>query len=762
MLTRNEVEIEQPKRDENGKIERDEMITRSQVDRYIKQSPTKKFLGIPFSAWIYNFSNPDKTNWWNNFLRRLGREPVILDTALTRQSSSNIKIYMDSRGYFESSDSFDIRTSGRHAHVTYSLVPREASRIGSIDYDFRDPFLKAVILSDSAATLLHSGDIFDTGVLNKERVRIASFLKDNGYFNFSVDNISFVARSVAQQDRVVDLTVVVKQYVAGFGADDKPIMENNPIYRIKDVYVYPDYNPAVAAIDSLYYRSDITSDYNGLYIVSKGKPGIRPEVLRNTINLYPGSLYDAREVKRVYDNLMRMGYYKSASIIFNEVPQTKKNVVTFVGDSDLNDDVTTTESLLNCKILCTPTAKQGYSLLLEATTTSSFYGISTTLGYQNRNLFRGAELFDISFTGGYEFLKNPGAKNSFELGGQTSLSLPRFMIPKPFKRRNMAYNPQTRFELAVNYQRRPYYHRSLSSATFGYNWSNGKYRSFAVRPIDVSLVDVSYIDHENFLDKLQNPYLAKSYESKLIAGVSGSYLYNNPNRNSRGNYLVLRLNCESNGNLLYGLSNLFSRSKPADGHYKILGIQYSEYIRADVSLSNKISLSDDGVSALVYRGYAGCAFSYGNSQVIPFDRLFYAGGSNSMRGWVVRTLGPGNVPYQRVDYPSQLGNMRLEANLEFRFPIWGAVHGATFFDAGNIWYLRESDYNAQALFRPSTFLSQLGFNTGLGIRIDVKFVLLRLDWGIRIHDPNQPSGERWIHNFKYGNTALNFGIGYPF
>ncbi len=170
-------------------------------------------------------------------------------------------------------------------------------------------------------------------------------------------------------------------------------------------------------------------------------------------------------------------------------------------------------------------------------------------------------------------------------------------------------------------------------------------------------------------------------------------------------------------------------------------------------------------TALAWRLYGGVALAYGNSKVVPFDRLFYAGGSNSMRGWTPRTLGPGSVPITRTDeFPTQLGDMKLEANLEFRFPIWGIVHGATFFDVGNIWYVRTnpSEYSSEAVFHFDDFYKQLGFNTGLGLRLDIKFAVLRLDWGIQLHNPNKPAGERWIHNFRWKNTALNFGVGYPF
>jgi outer membrane protein assembly factor BamA len=212
------------------------------------------------------------------------------------------------------------------------------------------------------------------------------------------------------------------------------------------------------------------------------------------------------------------------------------------------------------------------------------------------------------------------------------------------------------------------------------------------------------------------------------------------------------------------LSHLLSKPAPERDHYNIFGIRYSQYFRTDLSFSRKEVLG--AKTALAYRLYAGAGLAYGNSTEIPIDRLFYAGGSNSMRGWAARTLGPGSVTItedQRI-YPSQVGNMKIEANLEFRFPIWSMFNGALFFDAGNVFMIGQKgrEYAEGSVFHFNDFYKNIGFNTGLGIRLDISFAVLRFDWGIRLYDPNQPMGERWIHNFRWKNTALNFGVGYPF
>ncbi|MDE5707865.1 MAG: outer membrane protein assembly factor, partial [Alistipes sp.] len=267
-----------------------------------------------------------------------------------------------------------------------------------------------------------------------------------------------------------------------------------------------------------------------------------------------------------------------------------------------------------------------------------------------------------------------------------------------------------------------------------------------------------------------NQYLIYSYKSQFIAGLSFGYVYNNQFKHLGGNATMIRFNVETAGNLVDGLEHLFSHPQAGQSYYRIFGLRYAQYVRADLSLSRKITLGEK--TALAGRLYGGAAVAYGNSDIVPFDRMFYAGGSNSMRGWTPRTLGPGSVLITDLEYPTQLGDMRLEANLEFRFPIWGIVHGAAFLDVGNIWNLKDkslySDSSVSAsdaastVFRFGDFYRQLGFDTGVGLRLDIKFAVLRLDWGIQLHNPNNPAGERWIHNFKWKNTALNFGVGYPF
>ena len=752
-------------------VEKDEALSKQErirvtdLEEFIRQHPTKKFLGTNFYIWVYNHADTAQRNtWWNRFKSRLGKAPVLYDSSLTARSAQAMQIYMNGKGFLDGSVHFTPDTVRRTARVVYRAVQGDPYRIGTIRYDFRDSSVEQIILSDTAQTLLHTGGLFDATVLDNERARVTAFMKNKGYYTFSINNLSYVADSTVG-DRRVDLTVVVKRYMSGYTNEGEAAMDENRIYRLRRINLFPNYNPSVAASDPAYLSRLDTVNYHGLDIIYDSRQNVRSSILRRTVNLYPNYLYNASEVSRTYDNIMRLGCFRSASILFSEVRDTlpSRSEITYVGAS--HDSLSTTtvssgsERYLDCNIYCTPDLKQSYSLELEGTTSADYFGVTATVGYQNRNLFRGVEQFDLKVQGGLEFMRVKGKRNSFEFGVSTGFAIPRFITPFRVNRFNRAFNPRTKIEIAYNIQRRPYYHRTLASGSWGYSWSNGKNSSFVLRPADISIVKMRQVDSA-FLNQLVNPYLRRSYESQMIAGLSGSYIFNNQKGKVERSSLALRVNYETNGNLIDGLSGLFNRPMK-EGVRELFGIPYSQYFRLDLNLAKKFVIGPK--IAIVYRFYGGWGYAYGNSTAIPFERLFYCGGSNSMRGWLARTLGPGNEPLPTDEvYPRQLGNFKLETNLEARFPVWGILQGALFFDLGNIWFMNQGGYDPRSVFHLNSFYRQLGFNTGLGARFDFGFFVFRVDWGIKLHNPNEVAGQRWIRSFKLYNTTLNFGVGYPF
>ncbi len=616
---------------EDKETPRRQRITADELERYVRQTPNKRLVGTNFYVWLYEQADSSKHNGWNNWKRRIGEAPVLLDRSLMRKSVENLKIYMNSRGYYASEAFCEVDTIARRrrAKVTYRVRQHQPYRIGSIGYEFRDRFLEQLVLPDTVHTLLHRGDIFNISVLDSERERITARLRERGYFNFTVNNIEYVADTL-QMPRQVGLRVVIKPYLSGYDEQGQPIIEDNVVYRIDRINVFPNYRPdAAATIDTTELSRLDTIYYRGLNIIYEGKPNLRPKILRQSIPLYPNYIYNSAQVNRAYTDLMALGYFRSARIAFVEEPRTvdETNYVTYVGaQSDSIRTESVREGYLACNILCTPTLRQSFKVDLEGSTTSSFYGLKATVGYQNRNIFRGAESFDASFSMGYEFMKAPDARKrrAEEFGVSTGLTFPRFLVPWSITRFGTVNQPKTKLEISFNYQDRPYYRRTLTSAGMTYQWTNSSYSSFSLRPIDINVVDVSYLDPD-FLSNTENLYLINSYQTQLIAGLTFSYGYNNQLKNLGRNATVIRFNAETAGNLVGGLAHwLTSPVRTADeSYYKILGIRYSQYFRFDMSVSRKIMLG--AKTALAGRLYGGLAMAYGNSTSVPFDRLFYAG-----------------------------------------------------------------------------------------------------------------------------------------
>ena len=757
--------------EEDKSVPRDRRITvdKDGLDTYVRQSPNKKIFGLDFYVWVYEHANPEKHDWWNNFKRKIGEEPVLLDSALTVKSVQNLETYLQTRGYFSSDVECKVDTIAKRRRVkmTYKIEQGLPTRIDSLSYDFRDSSLRSVILADTAASLLNRGDILDISRLDDERNRIAAWLNNRGYFDFTANNISY---DVDTTERGLDaaVTMIVRPTLVGYNERGGQIYENNAVYRLRNINIYPTYDPMLRSTSG--FKADAVIDttyYNGLTIIRdlNTTPQLRNAVLRRTVPLYPNYIYNASQISRTNKELMSMGFFSNSKVAFDRVNQGD-SYLTFIGEeAEKNTLVDSRERYLDCNIYVTPALKQSMKVEVEASTTSTFYGLAATLGYSNTNAFRGAEAFDISARFGFEFMyaRDVEKRSAQELGLTLGLSFPRFLSPFWNKPGMKISHPRTRLELAFDYQNRPYYCRNIFTTRWAYSWQQGARSSLVIRPVDINWIDVKSVD-EAFLSDIDNQYLRTSFESQLTAGLSASWVYNTQRSNFDQNVTVVRANLETAGNLLQGLEKLFSHPAEGKDYYEIFGIRYSQYVRADLSASHKIDLGHK--MALAGRLFGGVGVTYGNSmgRSIPFDRMFYCGGANSMRGWVPRTLGPGNKPEVHDNtYPAQVGDVRLEANLEFRFPIWWIFNAAVFVDAGNVWYLRDTeDNNPEEVFHFDNFYRQLGLNTGVGLRIDVTFIVLRLDLGIQLHNPGRPVGERWIHNFKWKNMALNFGVGYPF
>ena len=723
-------------------------------ERYIRQLPNKRILGFYFHVWMYQNAKLTKSKRIGKFMRKIGEPPVLMDTTLTARSVQNLQTYLHTRGYFSSDVKCDVDTSRFRRHrvkITYTITQGPATRIDSISYYFRDTSLRDIILADTASSLITHGDIFDESLLEAERNRIATMLNNNGYYDFTANSISYEVDTLG---RGLDASVcmVVSPMLVGYNTHKEQIWENHSIYRFRNIDVYPTYDPLYRSTSGFNQDAKVdTTHFSGLNIIRdlNAPSQLRSIVLRRNIRLYPNQIYDAERVWSTQRELVSLGFFRSSKISFTPVP----------------DSTTLGQKYIDCNIYAAPALKQSMKVEVEASSTSTFQGLSLTLGYSNRNMFRAAESFDVSTRFGFEWMRAPDVakRSAKEIGVTAGLSFPRFLVPFRLALGPNIAKRRTRLEFAFDYQDRPYYSRNIFTARWAYSWQQGSRASWVLRPVDINWINVQSVDHR-FLSDMDNKYLRTSFESQLNAGLSLSWIYNTQRSDFDQNVTIIRANLESVGNTLQLLTTAFGEAAEGENYNKILGVRFAQYVRGETSISHKIDLGNK--MALASRIFSGVGVTYGNShdRSIPFDRMFYCGGANSMRGWVPRTLGPGNkLELQRAAYPSQVGDVRLEANLEYRFPLWWVLNGALFFDVGNVWYLRDNENsNPEEVFHFDSFYKQLGFNTGLGIRLDLSYVILRFDLGMQLHNPDRPEDQRWIKNFHWRNTALNFSVGSPF
>lgn len=739
-------------------INKSEVITEDNVSQFIKQRPNKRVLGVGLSLGFYNMTDTAKHNWWHRlWSEKVGSPPVIFDSTLMRESSREMQIYLASRGYLNAKVSDSVALKKEKAYVYYTVNQKQPYVISYIDYNIEDPVLAELILQDTTRSLIRKGKVYDRQLLQNERIRITNLLRNQGFYYFGNNSISYVADS-SWNDNTVSIQMNVKRRLAEYGAQGKPIYTNHPIYRISRIIINTNFDPA----NSIEQNKEIIYDtltYKGIEIVYNGKLQMRPEVLVSAMRFSPNSLYDQSTVQRTNTNIRDLGY--TTSVLFSPIaPDTDNPVIVTIPTTD-GTIASTTEQQLECLIQCTPIKKQSITEEFELSMTAAYWSAALTLGYQNRNLFGGAENLMVSLRGAYELRKAKGKKNSYELGATASLALPTLLVPWRSNLSSQTRQTNTKVQLSYNMQERPDYHRTVMGVAYGYGWTTKKGSRIIINPIDINAISVPWVDDE-FMDAIENPYLRNSYQSQMVAGLSASYYYNSSPKYQNSGY-TFRINGDVNGNFISLFNNWVCKPQSQEGedYYTLLGLRYAQYARASFDYSQRYTITDN--VQIAWRFFIGAGIPYGNSATLPFERLFFAGGSNSMRGWQIRTLGPGGSSEISDDqYPNQLGDMRLEANFEYRQRIWGGLNLAIFVDAGNVWMNSKGRQSDSELFQFNSFYKQIAMNTGAGLRWDFDFFLLRLDWGLKLRSPSLPQGQQWFKQMGFSDTVFHFAIGLPF
>lgn len=671
---------------------------------YLKQ---KSSGWTPFMA-VYNWTN-GKGKAWDKLVQKIGVAPVVYDASMVDESIDAIVNHLEYLGYYGSKAESRIKLNKRRVDVTYKVTLGKRYPISRIDLSLpeRGEFRQAY-LADSASVTIREGDFLSEEALEKETERSAAVLRNQGFFSFNKNYFFFEADTLTDPGSAI-LNMSIREYTRNASPKDaKPIRK--------------------------FYVDDVTISY-------PKSLNIKERILRDLNTIKPGAPYSADVVNDTYSRLSAIRVFSSVNIGMTQ--------------SDTN--------LVDCSISLAQSKLQGFKVNLEASTNSSgLLGVSPQLSYYHKNIFRGGEWLNLSFMGNFQFKFNDDIRSN-EFGVSAGLSFPKF-FPLPYRYFSGAI-PRTDVNLSYNYQNRPEYTRNIISTSYGYN---GNYRNklyYQVYPVQLNIVRLFDID-ENFIKTLANdPFLRNAYQNHFDLG-SGSTLYytTSPASIPDETYFYSRLQVDVAGNLLSAFKPLMAKDENGSG--MIWNTPFSQYVRGELTLGRTWVWGRKNGQSLATRLLAGAGYAYGNSNALPFEKHFYGGGANSLRGWQARTVGPGTSQRDTTFViPNQTGDMKLEANIEYRFDIAWKLDGAVFVDAGNVWTLKHKDTPAKdpAVFRWDTFAESIAANWGVGVRLNFGFLLLRVDMGMKIHDPSRQ--QKWVNPaqwLKRDNYALHFGVGYPF
>ena len=692
-------------------------VNPSEMRQLVRQRGNSRWFSaakLPLAT--YSLSGRDTTKWFNRFLRSIGEPPQLYDSVSTRASMDILQTQLQNMGYLRASVDVYNKIKGKKLVTTYLLHPRQPYFINKVDYDIRDSAIAVVLnLADSTRRGLKSGMMFNVANLDNERSRISKYLTNRGYYRFNKDFISYRADSVPGSP-LINLTLVLDKYRSG--------EETNLPHQ---VYTIGDVN----------FRSGNPND---------SVIPLRQSVLESNTFLESGALYASNDLQTTYNHFGRLGAVRYTNISFHEHEF---------------------EPVLDCDILVSTNKPSTISFQPEGTNTSGDLGAAVSLTYQNRNIFHGSENLSVVLRGAYEAIRGlEGYSNANfqEYSVETSLSFPRFIAPllsTSFRRR---VNASSEVSLLYDLQNRPEFMRRVFSVAWRYKWNDQNHHDrYQVDLLDLNYISMPWISDTfkaEYLDNTdsRNSILRYNYENLFIMKLGFGYTYNN------GRYAI-KVSAESAGNLLNLASHMFHFHKNSEEQYTFLDIAYAQYLRGIFDYTRNFVF--DYHNQLVFHFGFGIAYPYGNSTILPFEKRFFSGGANSVRGWSVRSLGPGKFIGRdgRIDFINQTGDMKLDLNLEYRASLFWKFGGALFIDAGNIWTLRDYEDQPGGQFKISEFWQQIAVSYGLGLRLNFDYFVVRFDMGMKAVNPayeDEKDHFPILHPRLSRDFAFHFAVGLPF
>ena len=728
-------------------VEEGEVMDKNQVKGRLESllpSANSAILGMRIGVWAHYKGSREDAGWFNRFLkRRLGEEPIYLSDINPVRTEELLMNRMENMGYFYGRTDSEVKRGDKFASIDFTAWLPTPYTMENLTIERDSLQIDQAVREILQDTKLKKGDRFDLQRLNAERIRIDDELKLRGYYNSNSDHLIFEADTTMYPDRRFDLFLRFK--------DETPEKALLP-YRIQNIRVYPNYS--VTESEELLD----TTVVNGIKFV-QGVEVFKPHLLEEYILFEPDQRYSAQNARLTRNRLSSIGTYRYVNVRFTEL------------DTVLADG----EGVLDASIYLSPLNRRSVRAELQGLSKSNnFAGPGILLTLRNRNLWRGGETLNISANAAYETQIAAGDRtglNSIELGLKADLIFPRVIFPIPISERFAYSVPKTKFTIGAEYLNRMDLYRLVSyNASYGYFWNQNRYVYHEINPINLTFVRMSNASPQ-FEDILaSNPFLRRSFEQQFIAGINYTFNYNQMVDPFRVHSIFVGTTIDIAGNTLNLLSRTFS-----DDPNTFFGLDYAQYARADLDFRYYLRLNQNNIIAT--RLFAGWGIPYGNSVSLPFVKQYFSGGPNSVRAFRIRSLGPGNYRPTQFDIGSffdQAGDIRLEGNIEYRFPIVSVLKGAFFVDAGNIWLQNENPAFADEQGQPrgqftSDWFRELGVGTGFGLRVDIDFFVIRFDFATPIRRPYMPENQRWGNTFdirssdwRRQNLIFNFAIGYPF
>ena len=730
----------------------------SDLSNYIKQTPKSGILGFQFPVALYNTGNGSGKGW-DKIAEKMGTPPLIFDQSLVNSSVSNMLNHMKYKGFYNSAITTEVKTSDKKTKVKYLVTPGKRYVIDTVSYNIPDVSMYDIMSNNQNESLVKPGTVLSEDLLEKESERLADIYRNSGYYGFDKSYFFFTGDTLSHNGKS-HLEMEIRNYPRNGSQKDEVV---HKVYSFDKVYVSARRNFQMnrniridedsvntARRDSLLrvWRSQIdTIDFKDISVINFTRGGnnlVRSRVLNRLNLIKPGEQYNEDIVETTYSRFSSLNLFSSVNIQQQETDSSKVQTMITLQAGNV----------------------QGYKIDLQGSTNSNgLLGISPSISYFHKNLFRGAELLTVSLMGDFQF-KFHSDIHSTELGVNTTLDLPRFLFaPNSWFRSKTI--PHTEIGASMSYQTRPEYTRNIISGSFTYTWNVRRKLFFKATPLRANIVRMFDIDTV-FYRSLSDPYLKNSFSNHFDIGVGASLYYvSDPATNPQDSYFYLRYNLDLSGNLLSLLNG--SLKTNSNGEHLIWNSPYSQYVKTELSAVYTFKFGQNPNHMLALRALGGVGKGYGNSDMLPLEKMFWGGGAYDMRGWQPRTLGPGYAPRDSAfTIPNQTGDIKLEGNLEYRFPIISMFNGAVFTDVGNIWTFDRKPkdpsetIDTRGVFRSKDFYKHLAWDVGLGLRLDLNFAVIRLDLGFKTFNPatsewNGP--DRW---FKKNNYEISFGIGYPF